>query len=282
MAETRVLLLGDASSDAIARVLSQHDRFLTRLDDADEAIRIAPQHEIVVIDVVAPPRTVASVCRDIRAIPELAELPILAISTTDHVEDRIRLLEAGADDVMAQPVDERELDARVEALDLRSRRSKQLRPSSVVGSTRRGGRRLVVVYSPKGGTGTTTVALNLALALAARDPNEVVIADLAPVNGAVATQLNARPRLGLADFLRDPMALGDPDAVRLYLTAYDKMLVLAGVPGPVANPLVDRDNMGPILDTLMSAVATVVVDLGSSLDPQSLAALELADNVLIV
>ena len=70
-----------------------------------------------------PPRTLAEMCREVRAIPELADVPILAISSTDDVEERIRLLEAGADDVMIRPVDERELDARVEALDLRHRRS---------------------------------------------------------------------------------------------------------------------------------------------------------------
>ena len=149
--DTRVLLLGDASSDAIARVLSEHGRFLTRVEDPDEAIRIAPEHQIIVVDVVAPPRSVASVCRDLRVQPELAEMPILAISPSDTVEDRIRLLEAGADDVMVRPVDERELDARIEALDLRFRRSKDARPATVVTSTKRTGRRLVVVFSPKGG-----------------------------------------------------------------------------------------------------------------------------------
>lgn len=282
LAETRVLLLGDTSSDAIARVLSQHDRFLTRVEDADEALRIAPDHEIFVIDIVAPPRTVASVCRDIRAIPALAEQPVLAISATDHVEDRIRLLEAGADDVMAHPIDERELDARIEALDLRFRRSKGLRPSTVVSSTRRGGRRLIVVFSPKGGTGTTTVALNLALALASRDPNQVAVADLGPASGSIATHLNVQPRLGLADLLRDPLALGDPDIVRMYLTPYDRLLVLAGSTGPGATALVDREVIGPLLDTILSTVPTLVVDAGSTLDDRSVAALELADNVVIV
>ncbi|HEV2005403.1 MAG TPA: response regulator, partial [Candidatus Limnocylindrales bacterium] len=214
MPETRVLLLGDAKSDAVARVLALHDRAVTRVEDADEAIKVAPEHAIVVIDAVAAPRTIASVCRDIRAVPGLAEIPVLAISATDEVEDRIRLLEAGADDVMARPVDERELDARIEALDLRSRRSKQLRPGTVVSSTRRLGRRLIVVFSPKGGAGTTTVAVNLALAISVRDNGEVAVIDLAQGTGNVATYLNAHPRLTIADMARDTLALGDAAAVR--------------------------------------------------------------------
>lgn len=282
MAETRVLLLGDSSSDAIARVLAQHDRFLTRIEDPDEAIRSAPDHQIVVVDTVPLPRTVASVCRDIRAVPELAELPVLAISPTDHVEDRIRLLEAGADDVMARPIDERELDARVEALDLRFRRAKELRPSTVVSSTRRGGRRLIVVFSPKGGAGTTTVALNLALAIASREPRQVSIVDLAQGVGNVSTHLNAKSRLGIQDLARDSLALGDAEAVRSYLGTHDRLLVMAGSPAPGMPDLVSRENVGPILDTVMSATPTVVVDAGSLLDDRTIAALELADNVVLV
>src|SRR5207247_8617214 len=67
------------------------------------------------------------------------------LTSTDDVEERIRLLEAGADDVMIRPIDERELDARVEALDLRHRRSKELRPSTLVAATRRPGRRLIAL-----------------------------------------------------------------------------------------------------------------------------------------
>lgn len=282
MSETRILLLGNASSDAVARALALHDRSVTRLEDADEAIKEAAAHGIVVIDAVAPPRTVASVCRDLRAVPALAEIPVLAISASDDVEDRIRLLEAGADDVMARPVDERELDARIEALDLRSRRSKDLRPGTVVTATRREGRRLVVVFSPKGGAGTTTVAVNLALAMEARKSGEVAVIDLAQGTGSVATYLDAHPRLGIADMARDTMALGDAAAVRTYLTSAGKLVILAGRPGPGSPLLVDRDNVGPIIETVLAAAPTVVVDAGSDLDHRTIAAMELADNVVLV
>jgi pilus assembly protein CpaE len=280
--DTRVLLLGDSKSDPVARILALHDRVVTQVEDADEAIKLAPDHAIVVIDAVSAPRTIASVCRDIRAVPELAEIPVLAISASDDVEDRIRLLEAGADDVMARPVDERELDARIEALDLRSRRSKQLRPGTVVSSTRRLDRRLIVVFSPKGGAGTTTVAVNLALAIAARDIGEVAVIDLVEGTGSVATYLNAHPRLTITDMARDTLAVGDPAAARTYLTSADKITILAGRPGPGSPDVVDRENVGQIIETVLSAVPTVVVDAGSNLDDRTIAAMELADNVVLV
>lgn len=282
MADTRVLLLGNASSDAIARVLAQQGRFLTRTEDPDEAIRVAAEHQLVVIDAVPPPRSVASVTRDIRAVPGLGEQPILAISPSDSVEDRIRLLEAGADDVMARPVDERELDARVEALDLRFRRSKELRPAAVMSSTRREGRRLIVVFSPKGGVGTTTVAVNLALAIASREPDRVALVDLAPVIGAIGSHLNVHPRMNVADLGRDALAIGDPEAMKTYLEPHGQLQVLTGSTGPAVASRVGADNVGPIIETVLMTVPTVVVDAGNHLDPRALAIMELADNLIVV
>ena len=92
----------------------------------------------------------------------MAAVPVMCVSATDDVEERIAFLEAGADDVMARPFDARELEARVEALLLRFQRSKDLAPIiSADGLTLARARRTVAVYSPKGGVGTTTVATNM-------------------------------------------------------------------------------------------------------------------------
>src|SRR6185436_7669014 len=143
--DTRILLLGNAGSETLKKALGKPGRALTRIDDPDKLAAAAAAADIVVLDHVPPPRNVNDMCRELRGNEKLAEVPILAITSSDDVEERIKLLEAGADDVMIRPIDERELDARVEALDLRHRRSKELRPSTLVATTRRPGRRLMVV-----------------------------------------------------------------------------------------------------------------------------------------
>ena len=285
MTDTRILLLGTAASESLSKVLGRPGRALTRIESANELAANAANHDIVVIDVVPPPpRTLAEMCRELRAIPELAEVPIVAISSTDDVEERIRLLEAGADDVMIRPVDERELDARVEALDLRHRRSKELRPSTLVAATKRPGRRLITIYSPKGGVGTTSVAVNVALAIAARDPDGVAIVDLTPVSGHVATHLDLRPKLTIADLMRDSQGLISPEILKsTYLQRHERgVLVLAGSPNPATEPLMSGEEAGKILDGVLTAIPTVVVDLGSHLDDRVLTSLEAADDVVIV
>ena len=284
MADTRILLLGNATSDALAKVLGRPGRALTRVEDPDKLASGGTEHDVIVIDAVPAPRSLADMCREVRAVPALAEIPVLAISSTDDVEERIRLLEAGADDVMIRPIDERELDARVEALDLRHRRSRELRPSTLVSSTRRPGRRLIVVYSPKGGVGTTTVAVNLALAVAAREPDGVALVDLTPMGGNIATCLDMRPKLTVADLIRDSQGMISPEILRsTYFARHERGLqILAGSAGPSTAPLMSGEEAARVLEGVLTVVPTAVVDLGSHLDERVMASIDIADDLVVV
>jgi pilus assembly protein CpaE len=284
VSDTRIVLLGNATSDPLAKVLGKTGRALTRVEDPDALIAAAADHDVIVLDVVPGGRSPAELAREIRAVESLADVPILAISSSEDVEERIRLLEAGADDVMIRPIDDRELDARVEALDLRHRRSKEMRPSAVVASTRRPGRRLIVVYSPKGGVGTTTVGVNLALAIAARAPDQVALVDLTPMGGQVATHLDLRPKLTIADLIRDSAGDISPEILRAtYLTRHETgVLVLAGSVAASTQTLMSSAEATRILEAVLAAVPNVVVDLGSHLDDRVLAGLDAADDVVCV
>ncbi len=283
MAETRILLLG-AGSETLTKVLGKPGRALTRIEDPEKLAAAAAEHDVVVLDSVPLPRTITDLAKALRGNADLAEVPILAITSSDDVEERIGLLEAGADDVMIRPIDERELDARVEALDLRHRRSKELRPSTLVAATRRPGRRLVVVYSPKGGVGTTTVAVNLALAIGARMPDASAVVDLTPMGGHVATHLDIRPKLTIADLIRDSQGLISPEILRsTYLTRHERgVQVLAGSPNPATSPLMSGEEASRTLEGLLAAVPNVVADLGSQLDERVMSSMEAADDVVVV
>lgn len=283
MTDSRVLLIGDDSSEPVERILARPGRTVTRLADPGDAATAGAGHAVVVVDVVPASRTTADVCRQLRATEELGGVPILAISASADVEARISLLEAGAEDVMVRPIDERELEARVEALDLRHRRAAELRPALVVQTTRRGGKRLIVVFSPKGGVGTTTVAINLALAIAARAPDQVALVDLTPSSGHVATNLDVAAKLTIADLARDGGTARDVATLRkTYLVTDARGLrVLAGAPNPGAAALLTGEIVGAILEGVLEAVPTVVVDAGSHIDDRAIAALALADDVVV-
>jgi pilus assembly protein CpaE len=284
VSDTRIVLLGNAASDPLVKVLGRTGRVLTRIEEPEQLASLPPDQQVVVLDAAPESRTLADMCREVRALPALAEVPILAVTSTDDVEERIRLLEAGADDVMMRPIDDRELDARVEALDLRHRRSKELRPSTLVAATRRPGQRLIVVYSPKGGVGTTTVTVNLGLAIAARQPDQVAVVDFTPMGGHVATYLNVMPKLTLSDLIRDSQGMISPEILRTtYLTRHESgVLLLAGSPAPSTQSLMAGEEATRILEGVLAAVPTVVVDLGSQLDDRVMASIDAADDVVLV
>ena len=178
-----------------------------------------------------PARTGMELCREIRATPAMAAVPILCVASTGEVEERIGFLEAGADDVIARPFDAREVEARVEALLLRFQRSKDLAPViSADGLTMARARRVVVVYSPKGGVGTTTIATNIAVAAAQRRPDAVVLVDLDLQFGSVATHLNLDAAQTLADVFRDEAALREPELLRTYAMRHDSGLHVLAAP----------------------------------------------------
>jgi two-component system, cell cycle response regulator len=72
--------------------------------------------DIVLLDVMMPGMDGFEVCRRLRAAPETAHLPIVLVTALDRPADRVRGLEAGADDFLTKPVDEIALIARVRSL----------------------------------------------------------------------------------------------------------------------------------------------------------------------
>jgi len=279
------LLLLDSevsSANLIAATLIRIGYGVTTVIEPDDAFRQASDHALVIVDRVTGPRSAIDVCREIRSTPALAAIPVLCISQTDDVEERIRFLEAGADDVMAKPFDERELEARVEALLLRFQRTKDLSPvvSGMVTSSGKG--RIVAVYSPKGGVGTTTIAVNLAMARALSKPDRVCLVDLDLQFGQAATHLNLEVRQSLIEAVRDEAALREAELLRTYATRHDSGLHLLAAPSaPEFAEVVSAEHVAAILGIILDTYDTVVIDAGSALDERTMTVLERADTVVL-
>jgi len=281
---TSILLLSAVAEGAepLVAALRAAGHEVTVVSDADETIRRAGEFTLVTIDVVAAPRSAAEVCAEIRRTPAFSAVPVLCVSQKDDVEERVRFLEAGADDVIARPFDPRELQARVEGLLIRFKRSRDLAPQSG-GEIRPAGRRhLIACFSPKGGVGTTTIAVNIAMALAQQAPHQVAIIDFDVDFGQVATHLNVKPRLTVSDLAGDEGGMLEPDLLRTYAEKVEPGLhVIAAPATPEAGRLVTADSVAQILATAPRAYGTVVVDAGSTLDERSLAILDRAEAVVV-
>jgi len=74
------------------------------------------QPDLVLLDVMMPDLDGYAVCRAIRANPETAILPVVMVTALNPADERVKGLEAGADDFLSKPVNEPELLARVRSL----------------------------------------------------------------------------------------------------------------------------------------------------------------------
>ena len=76
----------------------------------------AERPDLVLLDVMMPGMDGYEVCRRIRANPEYGILPVVMVTALDPARERIKGLEAGADDFLTKPVNMAELVARVRSL----------------------------------------------------------------------------------------------------------------------------------------------------------------------
>lgn len=278
-----LLAIDKASIDSLTGALTRPGHGVTAVSDPVDLFASAHGYGLVVVDQVAPPYSVAAVIEELRRDEHTKALPVLAVAQADDLEERIGLLEAGADDVITKPFDPVELEARVEALSLRFQRSRQVTsvvPATAIGDPR--GRRIVSVFSPKGGVGTTTIATNLALIAAERNPTGVILIDLDLSFGQVASHLNLQPKLSLLELVRDDAAMHEAELFRTYATTHVSGLqVLTAPPAPGFANLITGEHVEQVLARALEAYDVVVVDAGASMDERMLAIFSRSDTVIV-
>jgi Flp pilus assembly CpaE family ATPase len=213
--------------------------------------------------------------------------PILVVAPAHDIEARIAFLEAGADDVIAGGFEPTELAGRVMALLIRTGRAAADFPAHT------GSAEIIAFFSPKGGVGTTTLAVNTAVLLAGgagarRSPaastngvlpaSRVLLIDMDLQFGQVATHLNLTPRYDLAALTTDDQSIADPELARTYLTTHSSGLnVLAAPARPEADFGVRLEHLQQIIEIMQPSFDHILIDAGSHLDPRSLWILEQAD-----
>ena len=137
--------------------------------------------------------------------------------------------------------------------------------------------RVVTVFSPKGGVGKTTMAVNLALALTERGARRVCLVDLDLAFGDVAITMQLFPTHSIEH------AIGSEDSLdAAQLRHADSMMVLAAPSHPDVRERVSPVLVAKILRTLRESFDFVVVDTAPSFDEQVLTALDETDECVIV
>jgi pilus assembly protein CpaE len=138
-----------------------------------------------------------------------------------------------------------------------------------------------VVRSPKGGSGKTMVASNLAVLLAQRHPGDVTLIDLDLQFGDVASALGIEPHYTIADATAN--ADLTPTSLKASLSRHaSDLYALCAPPRPEDADVITGDDVTAVLTLLRSAFRYVVVDTGAGTDEHTIAALEGATDLVLL
>jgi len=142
--------------------------------------------------------------------------------------------------------------------------------------------KIVSVYSPKGGTGCTTIAVNLALALNNED-TRVVIVDSNLQYGDVAVFFNEQGKNTIADLASMADEL-DPEIVEGVLLKHSAtgISIMASPSRPELADKITADQFLKILEFLRQMYAYVVVDTSPYLSDVTIAAIDVSDVIVLV
>src|SRR5947209_14449073 len=246
-------------------------------NDGAEAFRMwtAEHPDLVLLDVMLPKFDGYQVATKIRAEEGGGHVPIIMLTAEKEVEQKVRGLRAGADDYLVKPFHPQELLARIKSLLVR------FAPKDLqVGRPPLG--RVFAFYGAKGGVGTTTIAINAAIALHRELGRKFCLVDGNLQFGDHRVFLDlGLDRRSIVDIVSAPSI--DQDLVKQVLVKHDSGVdLLLAPPSPETAELVTPAHMPEILDVLRSLYDYVLVDIDKRLDDINLGIIEHAEVLFVV
>lgn len=265
--------LADQAEYPLVQMLGSPERMAQEL--------LAAEPEIVILDGSLQGNTAFDVIDDLTL--QFPEIAVVAIANSDDPARLQQLSLAGARGIVSRPLSRDSLMGtlrRVKELELRRRPvalTKASRPPEFAGPLQ-----VLAVYSPRGGTGVSTLAVNLAIALHEEAYDRVLLVDGKLAFGHVPVMLNLRSANSLADLLPHPNT-GDRDLVEQVVLKHSSGVSVLPSPADLQVAQgIHPDGLIGVLHALRSLYDFIVVDAGSALTDNCLAMLEAADRYLLV
>jgi pilus assembly protein CpaE len=263
-----------------------------------EAVAMVEKHkpDIVLMDINMPDMDGITASQKIsKAFPRTQIIMMSVQSETDYMR---RAMLAGARDFLTKPFSLDELLTAVhQAYERQQTMPKAVSPAMTAAAQeedytsdwfpeagappRRKGGRIVVVYSPKGGSGCSMVAVNTAVGLA-RNRRETVIMDGSLQFGDVGLLLNLKSPASIIDLVERIEDM-DSDLLNSLLSAHPTGLkALLAPPNPEMAEMVRPEHIKAVVDALRPLFEFIIIDTPSKLDDMTLAMMDAADEIWLV
>ncbi len=277
---TKILVVDDDQNvQRLLRVtLSQEGYEVLVAGDGPEGLRLweAESPALILLDVTLPKQDGYEVATRIREVEGSgAHVPIIMLTAEKDVAQKVRGLRAGADDYLVKPFHQAELLARMKSLLTR------FTPREA-GTTRPPLGKLLAFYGAKGGVGTTTIAINTAIALHAEHARRVALVDAVLQFGDHRVFLDlGNDRKSISELVSAPSI--DADLMASVLVNHDSGIdLLLAPPTPEEGDAIHENQMTEAIRVLRTMYDYVVVDVEKRLGDLTLSVLDHADQIFIV
>src|SRR5215216_3915650 len=279
----RVLIIDDEpiNHKLVARALESLKYELHFAANGMEGVTQARNLEpdLIIIDVMMPDINGYEATRILRRESRFAATPILVLTAQSGLQDKLKSFESGADDHLTKPFEAAELLMRVTALLRRVDASRMIRQD---GTTKESAR-LIAVHSLRGGTGASTLAVNLGLGLASLWKRPTALLDLTMTAGQVAMMLNMPLKRTWTDIARYSADELDLDVLMSIIGTHDSGLSFVAAPTfPSEAETLRGETLGAALRLLKDQFEYMVADLPHDFSEPALQALDAADVILMV
>ncbi|KAF0108611.1 MAG: pilus assembly protein CpaE [Anaerolineaceae bacterium] len=292
----RVLIVDDvAETRENIRKLLQFEADLEVVGTAKtgrEAIQFSQEMnpDVVLMDINMPDMDGIAATEQIRQ--KMPHVQVVILTVQGDANYMRRALQVGARDFLTKPPMADELTAAIRRAGVvaKEERVKNVQPHSVPAGTaahavfagRASQGKIIMLYSPKGGTGCTTLAVNLALALHNEETRTALI-DTNLQFGDVAVFLNEQGKNTILDLAPRAEEL-DPEMVEEVMIrhAASGMHILAAPSKPEHADKITAEQVSRLLQYLRQIYAYVVVDTTSYLTDVTLSVLDVCDTIVLV
>ena len=221
-----------------------------------------------------------------------AEVPTAAVvmmSVQGEADYLRRSMLAGAREFLVKPFSSDELTSSIRQVYTRERdKQGRITITSVAAAAAASKDRdrepgqLVAVFSPKGGVGRTTIAVNLAVAAAAELGIKTVLVDGSFQFGDVGVLLNLNPKnKSIADLVPELDATDEPESLDTFVINHSSGVhVLLAPPSPEMAETITPAGVRKILEGLRATNDLVIVDCTANFSDTTLAILDASDMIL--
>ena len=254
----------------------------------------ALQPNIVLMDINMPDMDGITASQQIGRVAPASQVIMMSVqSEADYLR---RSMLAGAMDFLTKPFTSEELSSSIHRVYEMGASRRAAAPAGAAAGeetpagpkggtpTRKpqSGGKLLLVYSPKGGTGCSTVAINLAIALQQVTSKKVALVDASLQFGDVAVLLDLRGNHSIAEAVAQIDTLDVEQLAAIMSPHQSGIKVLPAPPAPEMAEVVTSDHIKTIIGLLRRDFAYVVMDTWRYLDDTILSTMELADRIVVV